>query len=235
MVTPKILDSVRDRHTAIIGITRSGKTTFAAALLRQLWGRSTHTIFVDPKHDEGFAKLGTICYEPMEVYERLLAKDKQIVFRTSGDSNERVEQLDRVVELVFMLARKPGFKRIRRVIAIDELQLFVKKGSSKAIEQIWTVGAGMGIVGMAMTQRIQLLNETVWSQSDNKFIFRIEDRPDYLKSRNLEHYVNQQDFFSDSMNKYWFYYTIGGGTWKKHKPVQINTPKRPKRLHLKRW
>lgn len=235
MVTPKILDSVRDRHTAIIGITRSGKTTFADALLKQLWGRSTHTIFVDPKHDEGFAKLGTICYEPMEVYERLLAKDKQIVFRTSGDSNERVEQLDRVVELVFMLARKPGFKRIRRVIAIDELQLFVKKGSSKAIEQIWTIGAGMGIVGMAMTQRIQLLNETVWSQSDNKFIFRIEDRPDYLKSRNLEHYVNQQDFFSDTMNKYWFYYTIGGGTWKKHKPVQINTPKRPKRLDLKRW
>lgn len=226
---------MRDRHSAIIGITRSGKTTFAAALLKQLWGRSTHTLFVDPKHDEGFAKLGTVCYEPMEVYERLLAKDKQIVFRTSGDSNERVEQLDRVVELIFMLARKPGFKRIRRVIAIDELQLFVKKGSSKAIEQIWTVGAGMGIVGMAMTQRIQLLNETVWSQSDNKFIFRIEDRPDYLKSRNLEHYVNQQDFFSDSMNKYWFYYTIGGGTWKKHKPVSINTPKRPNRLDLKRW
>ena len=235
MVEPRILDSVRGRHTAIIGITRSGKTTFAAAVLRKLWGRSTHTIFVDPKHDEGFSKLGTICHEPMEVYERLLAKDKQIVFRPSGDSNERVEQLDRVVELVFMLAKKPGFKRIRRVIAIDELQLFVKKGSSKAIEQIWTVGAGMGIVGMAMTQRIQLLNETVWSQSDNKFIFRIEDRQDYLRSRNLEHYVNQIDFFTDSMNKYWFYYTCGGGTWKKHKPVEINTTKRPKRLHLKRW
>ena len=115
------------------------------------------------------------------------------------------------------------------------MQLFVKKGSSKAIEQIWTVGAGMGIVGMAMTQRIQLLNETVWSQSDNRFIFRIEDRPDYLKSRNLEHYTNQLDFFTDPMNKYWFYFTIGGGEWKKHKPVQINNTKRPKRLDLKRW
>ena len=56
MVAPKILESVRDRHTAIIGITRSGKTTFAAALLRRLAGSSTHTIFVDPKHDEGFAQ-----------------------------------------------------------------------------------------------------------------------------------------------------------------------------------
>ena len=235
MVGPKILDSVRERHSVIIGITRSGKTTFAAAVLRKLWSRSTHTIFVDPKHDEGFSKLGTVCHDPMEVYERLLAKDKNIVFRPSGDANERVEQLDRVVDLVFMLAKKNGFKRIRRVIAIDELQLFVKKGSSKAIEQIWTVGAGMGIVGMAMTQRIQLLNETVWSQSDNRFIFRIEDRPDYLKSRNLEHYTNQLDFFTDPMNKYWFYFTIGGGEWKKHKPVQINNTKRPKRLDLKRW
>ena len=233
MVAPKILDSVRDRHTAIIGITRSGKTTFAAQVLKKLWGRSTHTIFVDPKHDDAFTKLGTVCYDPMEVYERLLAKDNRIVFRPSAD--ERVEELDRVVDLIFMLARKDGFKRIRRVVAIDELQLFVKKGSSKAIEQIWTVGAGMGIVGMAMTQRIQLLNETVWSQSDNKFIFRIEDRPDYLKSRNLEHYVNQIDFFTDDMNKYWFYFTVGGGTWKKHKPVEINTPIRPKRLDLKRW
>ena len=52
----------------------------------------------------------------MEVYERLLAKDKNIVFRPSGDANERVEQLDRVVDLVFMLAKKNGFKMFGRKI-----------------------------------------------------------------------------------------------------------------------
>ncbi len=231
----RILDSLRDRHSVIIGITRSGKTTFASHAIESLWARSTHTMFIDPKHDESFAKLGTVCNTVMEVYEQLLLKNKAIVFRPPGSAEERIESLDRIVELIFQLQRSAGFKRIRRVIAIDELQLFVKKGNSKAIEMIWTVGAGMGVVGMAMTQRIQLLNETVWSQSDNKIIFRIEDRVDYLKSRNLEHYVNQLDFFTDDMNKYWFYYTIGGGTWKKHKPVPINMPKKPRRLKLNRW
>ena len=82
----------------------------------------------------------------------------------------------------------------------------------------------MGITGIAMTQRIQLLNETCWSQSDNKFIFRIEDRKDYLKSRNLEHYINQQEYFNDEMNKYWFILPPVE-VMKKHKPVPINKPK----------
>ena len=82
----------------------------------------------------------------------------------------------------------------------------VKKGTNDGVETIWTVGAGLGIVGMALTQRIQLLNETAWSQSENKVIFCIEDRVEYLKSRNLQHYVDLQEFFNDSVNKYWFYY-----------------------------
>jgi DNA helicase HerA-like ATPase len=230
-----ILESIRNRHSAVIGMTRSGKTTFVARVLDRLGSMATHTLFIDPKHDDAFAKLGKVCYTPMQVYEQLLLKNKNIVYRPPGDSAKRIEGLDRVIELVFSLQKTAGFKRIRRVIAIDELQLFVKKGGSKAIEMIWTIGAGMGITGVAMTQRIQLLNETCWSQSDNKFIFRIEDRKDYLKSRNLEHYINQQEFFNDEMNRYWFYYTTGGGKWKKHKPVPINKPKSMRRLSLSRW
>ena len=119
------------------------------------------------------------------------------------------------------ISKKDGYRRIRRVIAIDELQLFVKKGDSKAIESIWTIGAGIGIVGMALTQRIQLLNETAWSQSDNKVIFRVEDRPDYLRSRNLEHYVEKLDYFQDSINKYSYYCTTGGGNWKVCEPLPL--------------
>jgi len=230
-----ILDSIRDRHTVVIGMTRSGKTTFVANALQRLSAMSTHTLFIDPKHDESFAKLGKVCYTPIEVYEQLLLRQKTIVYRPPGDSAARIEGLDRVIELLFNLHKKPGFKRIRRVIAIDEIQLMVKKGGSKAVEMIWTIGAGMGITGVAMTQRMQLLNETCWSQSDNKFIFKIEDRTEYLKSRNLDHYINQQEFFNDSMNQYWFYFTTGGGKWKKHKPVPINKPKSARRLSLSRW
>ena len=109
----------------------------------------------------------------------------------------------------------------------------MSRRGSRAVETIWTVGAGIGIVGMALTQRMQLLNDTVYTQSENKVIFKIDDRPDYLKSKNLEHYP--RDYFFDDMNKYWFYYTVGGGAWKKHEPIPINKPKSAGSLHMKRW
>ena len=228
-----MLESFKKRHSVILGITRSGKTLFASRVLQGVQGIGAHTIFVDPKHDAAFSHLGTICTSAIEVYEQLLRKNPAIIFRTPGTSEERIKELDRMVELLFTLQRTPGFKRVRRVIAIDELQLFVKKGNSRAIEMIWTVGAGIGVIGMALTQRIQLLNETAWSQSDNKVIFRIEDRTEYLRSRNLEHYVEQLEFFTDPMNKYWYYYTIGGGRWKKNSPVPLLDEN--KNLNLSRY
>ena len=232
-LTGTFIESFKKRHSVVLGITRSGKTVFTAKVLQGVQEIGAHTIFVDPKHDQAFAHLGTICHTPIEVYNQLLLKNPAIVFRTPGTSDERVAALDRMVELLFTLQRSPGFKRIRRVIAIDEVQLFVKKGNSRAIEMIYTIGAGIGIVGMALTQRIQLLNETAWSQSDNKVIFRIEDRPEYLRSRNLDHYVEQLDFFTDPMNKYYFYYTQGGGRWKTHEPVPLLD--RSKNLNLSRF
>jgi DNA helicase HerA-like ATPase len=228
------LKPFRFRHTVILGRTRSGKTVFASKVIEGLQERGVHSIFIDPKHDQGFAHLGTVCYTPMEVYEQLLLKNNAIVFRPPSTIEERIESLNRLVELLFSLQRRPGFKRVRRLVTIDEIQLFAKKGNSNAIETIWTIGAGLGIVGMALTQRIQLLNETAWSQSENKVIFSIDDRKEYLKSRNLEHYIKQKDFFDDPMNKYWFYYTSGAGKWKKHKPVRLHKPKNWSRLTLNR-
>ena len=232
-ISGRTLDAIKTRHSVVLGMTRSGKTYFTGAILKQLQSNGVHTIFVDPKHDADYEDLGVICYSPMEVYEKLLKKESRIVFRTPATSPENVESLDRLVELVFQLARTDGFKRIRRVIAIDELQLYTKKGSSKAIEMIWTVGAGLGIVGIALTQRMQLLNDTVFTQSENKFIFKIDDRPDYLRSKNLDHYP--RDFFFEDMNRYWFYYTTGGGSWKKHEPIEIDKPKRKIDLRPSRW
>ena len=121
------------------------------------------------------------------------------------------------------MSNKNGFKRIKRVIAVDEIQLMVKKGTNDGVETIWTVGAGIGVVGIAITQRIQLLNETCWSQSENKIIFKTDDRPEYLKTRNLDHYIDKREFFLDSDNRYWYYYTTGDGKWKIREPISKST------------
>ena len=196
-LSENFVESFKKRHSVILGMTRSGKTFFAGRILERLQNQGVHTLFVDPKHDKDYEHLGTLCYSTMEVLEQIMLKKRSIVFRPPASKEQKIEQLDEVIELLFKFSKEDGYKRIRRVVAIDELQLFVKKGNSKAIEMIWTVGAGIGIVGMALTQRVQLLNETAWSQSDNKVLFKMEDRPEYLRTRNLDHYVDNMDKLQD--------------------------------------
>lgn len=230
------IESLKNRHSAILGMTRSGKTYFTGHVLEMLQEQGAHTIFVDPKHDREYARLGTICHSAIEVYSQLLKKNRAIVFRPSAVRDERNAELDKLVEMMMELQRTDGFRRIRRVIAIDEIQLFVGKGSkSRAVEIIWTVGAGIGMMGIALTQRLQNLNEDIWSQSENKVCFKMDERPEYLKSRNLEHYP--QEYLMDDMNKYSFYATTGGGTWKRYKPItiQIESNKSRDHLRLSRW
>ena len=156
-----MVEAVKNRHSVVLGMTRSGKTWFTGKMLKKLQAKGVHTIFVDPKHDADYEDLGTVCYSPIEAYALLLKKTPAIVMRTPATSPENAEALDRLVELLFQLQKTSGFRRIRRVVAIDELQLYAKKGNSRAIEMIWTVGAGVGITGVALTQRMQLLNDSL--------------------------------------------------------------------------
>ena len=232
-LSKNFLLSIKKRHTAIIGMTRSGKTVLCKKMLEGLQDMNVHTVFFDPKHDDDFSDLGKICTTPMQFYAELVAKNPRIIYRPPGDKTGRSEHLTRIIDLIFTAQRNPKFKNIRRVIAIDEIQLMVKKGGHDGIEKLWTVGAGLGVMGMALTQRIQLLNETIWSQSENKILFKVEDRPEYLKSRNLEHFTKQSDFFSDPSRAFWFYYTHGGGSWNKHQPVKLRSVP-PEQLKLRR-
>lgn len=240
MVARRLLENIGKRHTAVIGQTRSGKTYATRFILKKLQAEGIHTIFFDPKHDDDYADLGVICYTPMQVYAKLLSKTPRIIYRPNPEKNKRQEELTRVINLTFEVSKTKGYKRIKRVFAIDEVQLMVKKGGNDGIERLWTVGAGQGILGLAITQRIQLLNETIWSQSENKIIFKVEDRPEYLRSRNLDHYAELLPYFQAPENRYWFYATVGDGVWKKHPPVgqeakKTGRPNNMKRLRLSRW
>ena len=221
-VTGKFLESLGRRHSVIVGMTRSGKTYFTKHVLKNLQSEGYHTVFFDPKHDDDYADLGVICTTPIDFYAKLLKNTPHIVYRPSPKKDERADELSRIIEMMFALSKKPGFKRMRRIVAIDEIQLMVKKGTNDGVEMLWTIGAGMGIVGVAITQRVQLLNETCWSQSENKILFKTDDRPDYLRSRNLEHYSNKRQFFLDTENRYCYYATTGDGQWKTREPVSDN-------------
>ena len=207
MVAKRLLTNISRRHTAIVGQTRSGKTYATRFILKKLQLQGIHTIFFDPKHDDDYADLGVVCTSPMQVYAKLLSKTPAIIYRPSPEKNKRCDELTRVINLTFQVSKTRGYKQIKRVFAIDEVQLMVKKGGNDGIERLWTVGAGQGILGLAITQRIQLLNETIWSQSENKILFKVEDRPEYLRSRNLDHFSELLPYFQAPENRYWFYAT----------------------------
>jgi len=230
-LTGTFVEAIKNRHTVITGATRCGKTFLASHILEKLQDEGVHTIFVDPKHDDDYKELGEICHTPMEVYAKLLTKTNRIVFRTNVDAD--AGDLDKVVRLMMELQRTPGFKRIRRVIAIDEIQTYVGKGKLKAVEMIWTMGAGIGVVGIALTQRLQLLNETCWSQSDNKILFRMDESLKYFKDKGIDHYP--KDKLAEDMNEFHFYATNGGGKWKFYDPVPIDKPKSTGPLRMYRW
>jgi len=128
------------RHSVIVGMTRSGKTYFTKHVLKNLQSQGYHTVFFDPKHDDDYADLGEVCTTPVEFYAKLLKKVPRIVYRPSPKKDERADELSRIIEMMFSLGKKPGFKRMRRIVAIDEIQLMVKKGTNDGVEMLWTIG-----------------------------------------------------------------------------------------------
>ena len=124
------LKDIQQRHTVIIGMTRSGKTYLCKHILEELQNMNTHTVFFDPKHDDDFASLGTICTTPMQFYAQLIAKNPRIVYRPPGTKEGRQQDLTKIIDLIFNLQKNRKFKKIRRVFAIDEIQLMVKKGGT---------------------------------------------------------------------------------------------------------
>ena len=130
-VAGKFLESLGRRHSVIVGMTRSGKTYFTKHVLKNLQAEGYHTVFFDPKHDDDYADLGVICTTPIDFYAKLLKKTLHIVYRPSPKKDERADELSRIIEMMFALSKKPGFKRMRRIVAIDEIQLMVKKGNKR--------------------------------------------------------------------------------------------------------
>ena len=61
-LTGRFIESFKHRHGVVLGITRSGKTFLAAKVLQRIQETGGHTLFIDPKPDDGYAHLGTICH-----------------------------------------------------------------------------------------------------------------------------------------------------------------------------
>ena len=127
-----------------------------------------HTIFVDPKAEiKGLGRIARHLWRPRASFQR-----RRTSYPHTG-SERRPSGSAEQIDGTRLHRKQTRFKRIRRVIAIDEIQTFA--GSNDAIEHLYLVGAGKAS-SVRDDSAAQLMSETVGA-AENKIIFRIDDRP----------------------------------------------------------
>tara|TARA_Y100001963_G_scaffold155381_1_gene246365 strand:+ start:169 stop:948 length:780 start_codon:yes stop_codon:yes gene_type:complete len=207
--------ALKSGHTLIVGQTQYGKTTAALTLFLEpifdLRRKPVH-IFVDTKHDNSILPHGVVARDMSELRFHILMKASHIIYRPPGDDG-RVEALTQLIDFLFSLKEdKPsrrGHSNRPVLLFIDEIQLYASKQSKHSgLQRIATTGLGKNIVMCALGQRIQDINQQVYSQCNNTICFFMRERKQYLESQRLEELEKYLPWLRD--NKYHFAYLIAG-------------------------
>ena len=214
--SPKpLLSALKSGHTLIVGQTQYGKTTAALFLfLQTIFDRRRKPVhvFVDTKHDNAILPHGVVARNLSEFKFHICMKASHIIYRPPGDDS-RTEALTHLIDFLFSLKEdKPsrrGHSNRPVLLFIDEIQLYASKQSKHSgLQRIATTGLGKDIVMVALGQRIQDINQQVYSQCNNTICFFMRERKQYLESQRLEDLERHLPWLRD--NKYHFAYLIAG-------------------------
>lgn len=225
----QIYKAVSEGHTIICGQTKYGKTTFSRALLRNdsIFDRRKKPIyiFLDTKHDDSLLGDGFLVDNILDMKYHIDNKDRRILYRPPG-TNERKQHLTDIVNTLFEYKQTSSHAQVPFLLFVDELQLYAgKMATHEGLERLSTTGAGKGIIGVFMAQRLQDIHEQTLSQCNNTILFFMRERPEYLKSRNLAALIPWMDWLK--ANKWFFaYQTSENNDWELHEPVPLE-PARP--------
>lgn len=220
----QIYKAIGNGHTIITGLTQYGKTTLAIVLMltRSIFDGRTNPVFIflDTKHDDSLLPHGFVVSDLMDLRYHIDNKDARIIYRPPG-TNERKKHLTDIVNLLFEYKERSTHKNTPFLLFVDELQLYAGKMSHhEGLERLATTGAGKGILGVFLAQRLQDIHEQTLSQCNNTIVFYMRERPEYLKSRNLTALIQWMDWLKE--NKWHFaYQTSENNDWELHGPVPL--------------
>lgn len=183
-----------DDPAVCIGDTQSGKTTSAIALCQMHNKWNYITPFVNTKGDRKFYDingLGTGVAKYINVsidqYIRLLndyTTDGIIEIRPDILEGDVVSQIEPYLKETIAFKKKDQEQPI--LLAIDELhRLQAKAAINRSVQDIWTMGKGLGLFGLGISQRGTHINNDIWTQSEWFFIHKI-------KQRDLKYYHEQK-------------------------------------------
>lgn len=175
--------SLKNNHVFICGITRSGKTFFAAHALAEIKLPALFFNVQDEKLPAPFLRLTP--KDDISDVMRLLKKGCKIDFRFGDLSGALIQEV--IAYILDKLMISHSFNQEHPVyIAIDEAQILSDEALRSAID-ISTRGLARGIRLVAITQRPALCNKTIYTQAAEQYIFRLApSEREYIKNKGLD-------------------------------------------------
>lgn len=172
-----------NNHVFISGITRSGKTFFAAEAVRRIPGAVIFLNLQDYNLGAPF-----IDYSPFDYVEEVrqqLHKGRKINFQYGFMSIEKIQMC--VAVIINNLMHDPFFSEARPVyIVIDEAQTLAGAGLDQAIAAA-TRGLSKGVRLILITQRPALCDKTLYTQCSEQYLFRLAPaESQYFKAKGID-------------------------------------------------
>jgi DNA helicase HerA-like ATPase len=162
-------------HTAIFGITRSGKTVFALKLMASWPGPA---IFINTQHEETNFITATRRSDVTALARNLLAGNKIDYIPSENDNFAIVE-----LELLMGIFRRVGESGKKLLLLVDEAHVYAPQ--SKGFSPLYRVarrGLRFNIHGVFISQRPADVSKVVVTQCSRHVIFSTNFEGPYFKN-----------------------------------------------------
>jgi len=213
-----------DKHTAIVGITGSGKTVYATKLFVD---QTTLCIFINtnsevyPEHNsqviihdlDGF-------YEAWNTYSAT-----KIVWTPNENEDIKTEDLEQLIKLLFQIGKTINAKRQEPKIwchlFIDEIQEYSGKTKrSLIIDRVFKRGRRYGIVGIAISQRPAEISHTILVNCYEHVIFMVSEyETQYFRDYGIPVYEGSEAW--NWIQQPHYYVIFKSGQLFKYNPVRM--------------
>lgn len=168
-----------DRHTAVVGITRSGKTYFADWMFRNVSGLA---VYYNTQLEVKIEQSSDVWVDNFNDFRKAYNKGyRKICFNPNEDEEVALEELILLIDTLFSMGRAINKNAVETPspfvhLFIDEAHEYSPKQSpNPKIDRVFKRGLRWGIVGVAISQRPAEVSHGILANCDNHVIFRCGD------------------------------------------------------------